>query len=483
MDPNELAYSQLQQLLGFGQSLFNTPPAAGAHVGNTYVASSPIEHISNLVRQLVGGYQMGQARQGVSDLSNKILGQRKEYADSLDQASQPVQAPPDMLAAPGFDQASQDAAQGQKRSALLRQGLLSGDPAISSYATQAPKIAVEQEQARKAKIASDAMESPQATGAMNILLHKYGVDVPPGTPSPTLQALLPIAEKGHVAEESARATAAYRAATLGMKGREQGVTTDANGNPIVYPKHGGPGAATPTPAPAPTPQLDLSKLGITPGALDKMAEKYAVEGQLPQGRWGKSSAAVNKAIVNRSDELFPDAHLAANKADYVSNMTSLRKMQTAADGINAFESTGLSNLDNFLKIAHGVVDVGSPLFNKPLREIEDGLKGSPQQAQFNAARQVAIQEISKVLGGAVAGGAVSDSQRHEVEGLMRGDATIPQLEAVASTLKQDMENRKNAVAGQINEIRGRMSGKAAAPVAAPAKKKRWDPAAGKIVED
>jgi hypothetical protein len=481
MDPNELVYSLLQQQLGMGQGMFNTPPAAGAHVGNTYVAASPIEHISNLVRQIVGGYEMGKARQGVTSLSDSILGKRKEYAQALDQASQPVQAPPDMIAAPGMDQASQDAAQTQKRGSLLREGLLSGDPAISSYATQAPKIAVEQEQARKAKIASDAMESPQAMGAMNVLLHKYGVDAPAGTPSPTLQALLPIAEKGHVAEESARATAAYRAAMLGLKGREQGVTTDANGNPVAYQKHSG---GAPAAAPVATPGLDLSKLGITAGALDKMAEKYAVEGQLPQGRWGKSSAAVNKAIANRADEMFPDAHLAANKADYVSSMTSLRKMQTSADNINAFEQTGLANLDNFLKTAHGVVDVGSPLFNRPLREIEDSLKGSPQQAQFNAARQVAIQEISKVLGGAVAGGAVSDSQRHEVEGLMRGDATIPQLEAVASTLKQDMENRKNSVASQINEIRARMGGKTAAPApAATAKKKRWDPAAGKIVED
>jgi hypothetical protein len=149
--------------------------------------------------------------------------------------------------------------------------------------------------------------------------------------------------------------------------------------------------------------------GLTPEARDMLAQQGLVSGQLPRLP-GKAGAATSMQVANRMAELggenTPD--LAGNKAGYGADTNSLKKLQGQADAIDAFEKTALQNLDQFLNTAHTVVDTGSPLFNAPARRFMQSVAGDPKMAQFNAARQVAVQEISKVLGGSL-GGVVSDS--------------------------------------------------------------------------
>jgi hypothetical protein len=214
-----------------------------------------------------------------------------------------------------------------------------------------------------------------------------------------------------------------------------------------------------------------SRTPWTQAALDQSAEQYAITGDYKRMP-GKPGSMFDTAVKNRAVELYPDASLAENKAAYVANQKSIATMQKSADSIDAFENTALKNARMMLDTAKGLVDTGSPLINKPVRAIMQTFAGDPKVAQFNAARQVAIQEIGKVLGGAVAGGVVTDSQRHDVEGLIRGDATIPQMEATLSTLEADMAGRKAATQAGLQAIRGRMNPKGqqqagAAPPAAP----------------
>lgn len=50
--------------MGRGEQLADTPMAQGRHVGNTYVASSPLEHLATAMRQYQGQKMQGQAVQG-----------------------------------------------------------------------------------------------------------------------------------------------------------------------------------------------------------------------------------------------------------------------------------------------------------------------------------------------------------------------------------------------------------------------------------
>lgn len=217
--------------------------------------------------------------------------------------------------------------------------------------------------------------------------------------------------------------------------------------------------------------------GLSGTALDQAAELFHTTGQLPSVGMGAAGSMARRQIINRAAELHPDANLAANKADYKANEGSLGGMQKTADTIDAFEKTSLGNLQNFLNVSQKATDTGSPIVNQPLRWFTGKVLGDPDIAAYHAARQVAVQEIGKVLGGAVAGGAISDSQRKEVEGLLPPDASGSQVAAVAKILIQDMATRKASVGQQLQTIRGRMGAQptpagapdpAAAPQPAPA---------------
>jgi hypothetical protein len=86
--------------------------------------------------------------------------------------------------------------------------MVSGDPQISGFLQHAPKMAEEQEKARKAKLESDALDSPEAGRAYRMFADQMGIKLPEGTPSATLRALMPTAEKMY-----ARGSQARRAAT------------------------------------------------------------------------------------------------------------------------------------------------------------------------------------------------------------------------------------------------------------------------------
>lgn len=209
----------------------------------------------------------------------------------------------------------------------------------------------------------------------------------------------------------------------------------------------------------PTATINLQSGLLNDQAKQMAAQTYAQTGQLPAGM---RSPAMSAQILNTAAQNGAP-NIAANKAEYAANAESLKKMQANFDNVTAFENTAGKNLDQFLATAKSVVDSGSPLINSPLRSITNTMAGSDKMAAFNAARQTAIAEISKVLSSANAGsGVVSDSARHEVEGLIGPNASLKQIYSAAQILRKDMENRHQAYQQQLNDIKGRMSGGAKA---------------------
>jgi len=84
--------------------------------------------------------------------------------------------------------------------------------------------------------------------------------------------------------------------------------------------------------------------------------------------------------------------------------------------------------------------------------------GSPDAAAYNAARQVAINEIAKITSNPTLVGQLSDTARKEVEAFNPAGATLKQSVAVMKLLKQDMQNRTDALDAQIGAIRSRIKG-------------------------
>ncbi len=219
------------------------------------------------------------------------------------------------------------------------------------------------------------------------------------------------------------------------------------------------------------PDKDTGRPGEDMGALTKQgldiaAELFATTGQLPAVGQGKNAASTRAAIINRAAEMHPDLDVAGNKADYGADKASLTKLQQNIDAVNAFETTGRKNIQQFVDAGKKVTDTGIPLLNAPIRAAQKAF-GNKDVPAYQAARKVALNEAAKILTNPGLSGVISDSARHEVEGLLSGDASDDQVNSVLQVLLNDMDNRKGAMSEQLAEIKSRRRG--AAPAGGDAK--------------
>lgn len=218
-------------------------------------------------------------------------------------------------------------------------------------------------------------------------------------------------------------------------------------------------------APAP-PNVMSPGVELTPEAKHMAAVSYLQGGPLPSGM-GKAAVAARLEIMNEAARLQPDANVLANKADYTSLAASQKQMEIQRNSIQSFENTALKNIDLFLDAASKVKDTGSPLLNTPVRWASGKVLGEPEQVAYNAARNVAVNEIAKITSNPNLTGTLSDSARKEVAEFNPSNATLQQSIAVMNLLKKDMANRATSLDKQLKSVRGRISGFGKNPESAP----------------
>ena len=197
--------------------------------------------------------------------------------------------------------------------------------------------------------------------------------------------------------------------------------------------------------------------GMSQDTTDQAATTYHNTGTLPAVGRGQAGVAQRTAIMNREREMFPGTVLSADSQEFKANANSLKKIQGQADSVDAFEKTAGKNLDVFLDQAKKAIDTGLPVLNAPVRMVA-GMLGSENKAAFDTSRQTAVAEISRVLNSPTGSGVISDSARHEVNELIRGDANLGQIIQAANILKTDMKNRHDSYNEQIADTNRRLQG-------------------------
>lgn len=90
--PEQLAL-QAQQAKR-GQGLADTQTPQGMQVGGSYVASSPLEHLSAAIRQGAGGVMQGKAAQAQQDALKQAIAGRTSYLQGIAGQGQQPQTPP-----------------------------------------------------------------------------------------------------------------------------------------------------------------------------------------------------------------------------------------------------------------------------------------------------------------------------------------------------------------------------------------------------
>lgn len=209
--------------------------------------------------------------------------------------------------------------------------------------------------------------------------------------------------------------------------------------------------------------------------LDFAAQNYRQTGQLPAGF--SRSPGTTKAIIDRAAQLDASAGgsgVAANKAVLGSLTDALKKVQTTASTVGAFEATAEKNMDLLQQTAAKIPDLGARFANIPVRMISGSMIGTDNMASFHAALATAQTEAAKVLNSSNASGVLSDSARHELQGIIDGNMPYSAMVASMNTLKQDMHNRNQAYQLQIQDLQGRIKGNATTqPAAQPSAVENW----------
>jgi hypothetical protein len=207
---------------------------------------------------------------------------------------------------------------------------------------------------------------------------------------------------------------------------------------------------------------DLKELGVppqgqlTPGGVDLMSDLLLKGAPLPSmGYRGGQKIA---DIINKTAAKNPGADLASNKAAYSADKTSLTNLQKSYDAIVSFERTAQKNMDILLDTSKNITDTGSPLFNTPIRLLQEKVFGDKDLPAFRAARRIDVNEIAKIVSNPNMTGVLTDEARNEINSLIPDNVTLNQLFSVAKLLRRDMNNRKTSMEEQISTIKQRISG-------------------------
>jgi hypothetical protein len=192
-------------------------------------------------------------------------------------------------------------------------------------------------------------------------------------------------------------------------------------------------------------------------AKDMAAQMYLQTGNLPSLGMGKDAAELRRDILNRAAALGKGQNVAANKADYGANSAALKQVVGMKNAVEAYESTAGKNLDLFIEQAKNVPDTGIPILNAPTRALAEKM-GSDKVAAYNAARQVAVTEIARVVNNPNLTGQLSDSARNELSSFNPSSATLAQTLHIAQVLRADMKNRHDSLVEQEKQLKGHLGG-------------------------
>lgn len=207
---------------------------------------------------------------------------------------------------------------------------------------------------------------------------------------------------------------------------------------------------------------------LSDDALQQAAERYALDGTLPQNLGRGAQGASNTArILNKAAEIAKARgdtgeetriRQIANRA----NTSALAQLTKQKSLILSFENTALRNAD--LAIAQSevtdrttgrsAIDKWIMLGRKKLANEND--PQATEVAKLDLAVKSFANEYARVVTTVTGGGITSDTARGEIDALINRAMNKDQLRAVINFAKQEMNNRRLGYEQQERELRGAM---------------------------
>jgi hypothetical protein len=157
--------------------------------------------------------------------------------------------------------------------------------------------------------------------------------------------------------------------------------------------------------------------------------------------------------------------MARAAATYKSDTGSLTKLTATHDAASAFEGMVHKNSDILRGVMKKLKDSGVTWANRPVRALVSGL-GSVDQAKFRAQLVPLQTEFARLITSPNLTGVLTNEARNEIQSVLSGSYTIPQLEGALEILELDATNRVKAYEDRLGIVRGRI-GRPGGPLTAP----------------
>lgn len=192
-------------------------------------------------------------------------------------------------------------------------------------------------------------------------------------------------------------------------------------------------------------------------------------GSIPTGRQGEGNAYRAKF----ADELNKVASELGKTPQELATMGKENKAKFMALGavekdlaaIRPYNDMLHTNGDIAIKLGEKAIATDSKLLNKPLNWVRQNAGDNPDVAEFLAQAQIVSTESARVLNNPRLVGQLTDSARHEMQGVISGDMPINSFIRVVKRMQADGNNRVSAMEAQrartVNELRGSTGGKPA----------------------
>lgn len=194
--------------------------------------------------------------------------------------------------------------------------------------------------------------------------------------------------------------------------------------------------------------------GLDEEAINQAAQAYNAGAGLPNLGFGKESAEIKKAIINRAAKLKPGNDLAGAKQDYGANTGVLKDLEKSAARIRTSEGTASKNLDLAESVSQRVDRTGSPVLNKYLLYLKGEVAGDDDTQLLNNAVETAANEYAGVVTAGSGGGvAATDSAREHARQMLHSSMAKGTFTKVAAQMKQEMANRQSSFTDSLKQAR------------------------------
>lgn len=205
---------------------------------------------------------------------------------------------------------------------------------------------------------------------------------------------------------------------------------------------------------------------LAPDAIDMNANRFLVDGTLPQG----ISKANRDAIINRASVLAKEKGLSADRIsqlEVTANKQALGQLSKTETMVGAFEKNFVKNVKIVENLNKKRDSTGVPLLQKWINAGKKAGTGDPDLAAINVAIKAVVNEYGKIVSGSMGNTAVAVSEIKRMEDLLNAAQNPEDVQAVLNVMRAETQNRMEGFKEQRTELLGSMRSSTTAPAAKP----------------